>query len=521
MWIMNTVRVPSHVGVTYLPYLLPGLALLWPLVNFANTNRTILAAGILFTIVIYGLIGSVGLIAILWIVLRGTSPRIVGRICLTLAVIITLFFLWDATTPVRDAGRSVFGEAGAALAYIVPVLTLSVLAWVIGASPHAARLGVIFLVVAIAIPGISFTRYMAARESDTEVKHKQTIVPAARFKPNVYVFISDGYARQDVLARHFAFDNEPFLSELVALGYKVRRDAATNYPATYLSLATLVEMDYVQTPEMLPHKNRAKFQSMLNGRSAAVRRFRAHGYAFAQATGHASGGGCFGIEDRCLDPKQHKWISGAETFGLIRLTPLRHGAFWQPPPEATLRDFRERVEQLPKIQPFFAFIHTLPPHPPFRLDASCNSTSRETYELLETDPKSRPAYVDLIRCVNTTILETAGRLAARDPDAIVIFMSDHGSASITNFKRPLSEWDASQIAERLPILLAVRMPPACAGLGGAARSPVNVMETVFACIEGREPNLRQDRFFIAVYENNLDFGKVRDVSIVFNDAKRD
>ena len=132
------------------------------------------------------------------------------------------------------------------------------------------------------------------------------------------------------------------------------------------------------------------------------------------------------------------------------------------------------------------------------------------------DPEYRSAYADMVRCVNATILETARMLHARDPGAIVIFLSDHGTTYTVGLDGTSLGWDAAQYEERLPNFLAVRMPTPCAGLSGAARSLVNVMEVVFACIEGRRPKLRQDRFFIVEFRSNADYGIVREVSVIEN-----
>lgn len=116
----------------------------------------------------------------------------------------------------------------------------------------------------------------------------------------------------------------------------------------------------------------------------------------------------------------------------------------------------------------------------------------------------------MIKCVNANILATANLLAARDPDAIVIFMSDHGSSALTEFTRPIDTWTDEQIQERFASFLAIHLPSDCAN-SPIPLSVVNVMETVFACLEGRSPRFLPDRYFIGVYEHNPDYGRVREI----------
>jgi hypothetical protein len=492
------------------------------MVNFANANRATLPADTLLWLVAGGLIGAVALWALVWRSFRGIADRDATRASFTLAVVIAMFFSWDATQPARGSLDRALGIWGAGLVFMAAVVAFIALAWVIGARRHVVVLGATFLVAAITVPCVPLALRLASRLNtavDVVVSPK---VHATYFKPNVYVFVSDGYPREDVLARHFAFDNEPFLRELSTLGYEVRRDSISNYPTTQLSLATLLEMNFVSTPEMPPYEDQRRFIDAIAGQSAVVRRFRSRGYAIALSASRATGRGCRGIEDMCLDTWTVKSI-GDVPAGLLRLTPLRliGRVLNQEAPEVTLRDMRQGLEMLPRIQPFFSFIHTLPPHSPY-MNSSCNMYRASETDELELSANSvtyGARLVETIQCVNKTILETARWIAMYDPGAIVIFLSDHGTRSTVDFKLPMSTWSTAQVAERFSNLLVVHMPPACAPLSRAARSLVNVMEVVFACIEGREPKLRRDRVFIGVGGDNPDYGQVREVTNLIETAK--
>ena len=63
--------------------------------------------------------------------------------------------------------------------------------------------------------------------------------------PDIYYVILDGYARADALARHYDFDNAPFLAALGARGFFVAEESLANYPYTYLSLASSLNGRYL------------------------------------------------------------------------------------------------------------------------------------------------------------------------------------------------------------------------------------------------------------------------------------
>jgi hypothetical protein len=65
--------------------------------------------------------------------------------------------------------------------------------------------------------------------------------------PDIYYIILDMYARDDVLDKEFQLDNRPFLSGLEQLGFTVANCIQSNYTQTELSLASSMNMNYLDT----------------------------------------------------------------------------------------------------------------------------------------------------------------------------------------------------------------------------------------------------------------------------------
>ena len=63
--------------------------------------------------------------------------------------------------------------------------------------------------------------------------------------PDVYYIILDRYAGSAALAETYDFDNEPFLTALEARGFDVARKAHANYIKTPLSIASSLNLDYL------------------------------------------------------------------------------------------------------------------------------------------------------------------------------------------------------------------------------------------------------------------------------------
>jgi hypothetical protein len=143
-----------------------------------------------------------------------------------------------------------------------------------------------------------------------------------------------------------------------------------------------------------------------------------------------------------------------------------------------------------------------------RFDADCRIRSA-TPDLKEWKPENRVAFVDQLKCVNHQLASVTDEILLRDPTAIVVLQSDHGSAFRGQFVPGAdTSWNGSQIAERLGVLNAMRVPEACRASVQEMRSLVNTYAVVLACIHASKPVLAPDRYFNTPYDNSPNFGKV-------------
>src|SRR5207244_2209263 len=69
--------------------------------------------------------------------------------------------------------------------------------------------------------------------------------PGRPKRPDVYYIMLEEYAGERTLADQFGYDNRPFMDALSQLGFYVARDSTTNYPRTELSLASSLNMNYL------------------------------------------------------------------------------------------------------------------------------------------------------------------------------------------------------------------------------------------------------------------------------------
>jgi hypothetical protein len=205
------------------------LLLAWRLLTRSWAQASLLATACLFAFFAYGhifnllngatlggfIVGRHRLLAPLW-----------GALCL-----VGLFLIW------KFAGRP------PAQAWI-PALNLILLGLTLVA---AAQVGI-----------YSIQQAWQAANQDKSLLHdlqargiqsidSQLTPPANAGLPDIYYVIMDSYSRADVLKNKFGFDNQPFVDFLQKKGFYLPQCARSNFPTTYLSLATSMNMNYLQS----------------------------------------------------------------------------------------------------------------------------------------------------------------------------------------------------------------------------------------------------------------------------------
>jgi len=107
-------------------------------------------------------------------------------------------------------------------------------------------------VVAILFPTLRLVQaelaYQRSKSLVAEVASQCTLQPASDAAlPDIYLIIMDAYERDDVLREMHGYDNTPFLQALEDRGFYVARGSLSNYRNTEQSIASLLNLDYVQS----------------------------------------------------------------------------------------------------------------------------------------------------------------------------------------------------------------------------------------------------------------------------------
>jgi hypothetical protein len=272
--------------------------------------------------------------------------------------------------------------------------------------------------------------------------------------PDIFYIIIDGYGRQDILNDLYGFDNSDFLNSLEERGFYVANKSMSNYCQTSLSLASSLNMDYVD--EMIGDLDRQSYDRrplMELIRSSNVRAIlEGEGYYLTSFFTPYSP-----VDINNVDNHRKRIFGLTEFFHfLINKTPLPL-VFRDNQYELYRRDILNVLDYdfdcIDQNKPNFVYAHIIPPHPPFVFD--------ENGELLKINRgfsladgshwgANREYYIDgyinQIEFINTNLLKMVDIILSKSDRPIIVIQSDHGpgsgldwnDASNTNFDERLS-----------------------------------------------------------------------------------
>ncbi len=331
--------------------------------------------------------------------------------------------------------------------------------------------------------------------------------PADPSRPDVYLFILDGYTRDDVLQAFYDYDNTPFLRELKQRGFSLPACAQSNYAVTALSLPSLLNMNYIDTftPAAALNGQEPDFVAVSEQfrQNKVRRRLEKLGYTtvafennywwsnlrdaevyFRPDPEHSAGAGQ-GLE---ITPFEFMYLQTT----LLRIPSEARQVFFDRFASLAQTEVRSphrlhyddvlyslaQAETVPAgvASPKFVYLHIVAPHSPHVIDARGNFVEESV---------EKSGYPAEVQYINRRVLKLVDLILARPgPAPIIIIQGDHGMT----FER------------RMPILNAYYLPN-----GGAADlyptiTPVNSFRLIFNRYFDAQDPLLEDRSFYSDFD---------------------
>ena len=274
----------------------------------------------------------------------------------------------------------------------------------------------IFINFSMAVPNL-IKEVRKSKISNTPVLVEESKTASSE---NVYVLIFDEYSGLDALQRYTGYDNSSFYEQLVRLGFNVSPHSRNYTTNTNIEITNVLNLSMA-----LNNQNYSiSARNELLKEPALFSLFKQHDY-FVNV-----------IDDQTMIPVDAKGIdrlyvgqsslAKAETFQLVM---LKHSVFY---PFFTAKE-GERAQEIKALfeeivnsstlqdQKLLTVGYFMFPHLPWVVDENGNqisSTERDNW-------KNPNAYLGQLKYVSSRIIEVVEGIIQKDPDAIIVLLSDH------------------------------------------------------------------------------------------------
>ena len=456
----------------------------------------------------------------------GPLAMAVGGAAVVLAIATLLLRDWHRAallTTVLVAAFFGYGHAWNAAAHLLDSQWPLIVAWVLAGAMGlfaawrssrrartATRVLNVVAAIALLLNAWSVAGTMVAIGAVDPPRHDLTKLelapPDPADLPDVYYIILDRYAGSKGLAETYAFDNEPFLTALEAHGFEVARHAHANYIKTPLSLASSLNIDFLDTDaleaEATEPKDREPIHRVLRDHLVVPTALKELGYQYIHVSNWWAPSATNVDADRTFR------YAGQDEFSTVLAQTTLLRAFNEPEAAPTdpwdwrvLRDNTlyglDRLDEIPAMSgPKFVFAHLLIPHDPYVFNADGSFTGRAQVDALG-QPES---YRRQLSYANARMLRLVDRILAESgPDAVIMLQSDEGPFPA---RYRADEWGFQwrqardeELEEKFGILFAMRVPGADLAAAGFhdAITPVNAFRIIFNARFGTDLPLLPDR----------------------------
>jgi hypothetical protein len=360
---------------------------------------------------------------------------------------------------------------------------------------------------AVALPVLQISAYSIQERSavaaEPSTAPQNLRIAGDQPAPDIYYIILDSYTRDDILKSFYKYDNSSFLNDLSSLGFYVARCSQSNYAQTHLSLASSLNMDFIDNLEGDFSSERTSRRGLpgLIKHSATRQMLESLGYKmiafetdfawsevvdadiyltpnFTNASLLDITGG-FNSFEAMLIKTSALLIAVDGTTALPKFLQLDIDYPRQSDRERVLFDL-DQLGKMPAMPgPKFVFAHIISPHKPFVFGPQG--------EIIERVKDNITGYRDQVAYLDSRLIPLLRKIIASSPTPpIIILQGDHGGIETIG-------------QERMAILNAYYLPEEGSRLLYENISPVNTFRLIFNHYFGTRYDLLEDTSYFSSY----------------------
>ncbi|MCL4353544.1 LTA synthase family protein [Patescibacteria group bacterium] len=344
--------------------------------------------------------------------------------------------------------------------------------------------------------------------------------------PDIYFIEPEDDAAPRIFRKYLNYDESDFMNYLNNDGFYVVRGARSNYPKTFLSLASMLNMEYLDY--LSKYKNSSDFTVVnpLIEDNNVMRFLKQYGYKYYQMGSwwgptqyNPAADDNFTIEDEgrlSIDSFLYNLAdSTALSPYLGKVVPVSAIGDSDDDDRARLVYQFNKLPQIVGIPgPKFVFAHIIAPHGPYVFGKNCEYVDES---MTSKNPESEN-YVNQTICINQKLESAISTIISRSKKPpVIIVLTDEGIPYLNTNLNPADDWKNapdSVIQEKFPILAALYLPGVSTESLNPNMTPVNIFRSVLDLYFNAGLPQLPDKNYIFMDLNNL--YQFKDVTSVVN-----
>ena len=327
--------------------------------------------------------------------------------------------------------------------------------------------------------------------------------------PDIYYIVLDAYANSSVLKEVFNYDNSDFEGYLEKKGFFVAKNSRSNYMMTFLSLASILNMDYINflRDELgVSSINKVIPLEMINN-SKVLGYLKDKGY---NTINIKSGWGITNLLDKYnLNLPENKYIDDFTiTFFQTTIFRILYNRIDSDIRNTVLGQFKIISDFNETKVPKFIFSHIVSPHPPYVFDSNGQKVNSDI-KLNNDFNQDKIKYIEQLKFITKKTKELVDVILNKSKKSIIVIQSDHGSSILSrnDWRDPSTEF----IVERSKTLNAILLNGFNSDQLYSDISSVNTFRVIFNSVFKENYKLLEDSTYFSAPKRPYDFKNVTDI----------
>ena len=367
----------------------------------------------------------------------------------------------------------------------------------------------IISIVLVAIPVFHISSVYLERKPPMETIKKISPNPVnvSPDMPDIYYIIVERYPSSRSFKNFYQYDNSEFTAFLEKNGFYIAKDSRANYLITCLSLASSLNMVYLD--ELIKDIDKESVDNMplynLIENSKIAPYLKSKGYKYVHIGSNSAGTIKSDLADFSYTYKESlllnefsaKFIETTMIFPIIQKFSITRDLEYRNAHRVLITDQIINMEKLTKIEgPKFVFAHLFFTHSPYVFDRSGNAVTEEE----ENSRYFKENFINQLVFANTKyqhLIETI--LANSKKDPVIIFQSDEGPYFERLWKShyyfDLHQATDDELREKSWIMNAYHLPGKAKDKLYPSITPVNTFRLIFNLYFGENFPLLPDKTY--------------------------